>query len=67
MDTQLQSLYCNELVEKALGKLNEAENDLRRIALFTSDAKLNGLLVEADAFINGATSTLERALTIQNT
>ena len=62
MDTLHRPPPWNSLVAHSLEKLNEAESDLRHIILFAFDPALNHSLIEADAFIRRAISTLRKAL-----
>ena len=62
MDTVPRPVPLNSLVAQSLEKLNEAESALRCIILFALDPTLNHSLIEADAFIRRAISTLTKAL-----
>lgn len=62
MDPLHRPLPLNSLVAQSLEKLNEAESNLRCIILFALDPGLNHSLIEADAFIRRAISTLTSAL-----
>jgi len=62
MDTVPRPVPLNALVAQSLEKLNEAESALRCIILFAIDPTLNHSLIEADAFIRRAISTLQKAL-----
>ena len=55
------SSWC-DLIAQSLDKLTEAENDLRRAVLFEWDSDVDHALIEADAFIRRAISTLKNTL-----
>ncbi len=62
MDPLHRPPHWNYLVAQSLGKLDEAEQALRHILLLAFDPALNHSLIEADAFIRRAISTLRKVL-----